>query len=114
VGVAFRLELSPSLPEVEADAEQLKRVLPNVVNNALEAMKGRAGEIVARTETRDSVVVITVRDEGPGIEDVERIFEPRYTTKVKGTGIGLAIAQQIVESTEAASWPRARSGAVRG
>ncbi len=96
-GVAFRMELSPSLPEVEADAEQLKRVLLNVVNNALEAMEGRAGEIVARTETRDSVVVISVRDEGPGIEDVERIFEPHYTTKVKGTGLGLAIARQIVE-----------------
>ncbi len=96
-GIAFRMELSPSLPEVEADAEQLKRVLLNVVNNALEAMEGRTGEIVARTEARDSVVVISVRDEGPGIEDVERIFEPHYTTKVKGTGLGLAIARQIVE-----------------
>ena len=96
-GIAFRLELSPSLPEVEADADQLKRVLLNVVNNALEAMEGRTGEIVARTEAQDSVVVFSVRDDGPGMEDVERIFEPHYTTKVKGTGLGLAIARQIVE-----------------
>ena len=96
-GIAFRMELAPSLPEIEADADQLKRVLLNVVNNALEAMEGRTGEIVARTEARDSLVVISVRDEGPGIEDVERIFEPHYTTKVKGTGLGLAIARQIVE-----------------
>ncbi len=96
-GIVFRMELAPSLPEIEADADQLKRVLLNVVNNALEAMEGRSGEIVARTEARDSMVVISVRDEGPGIEDVERIFEPHYTTKVKGTGLGLAIARQIVE-----------------
>jgi two-component system nitrogen regulation sensor histidine kinase NtrY len=96
-GIDFRMELAPSLPEVEADADQLKRVLLNVVNNALEAMEGRTGEIVARTEARDSTVVISVRDDGPGIEDVERIFEPHYTTKVKGTGLGLAIARQIVE-----------------
>jgi PAS domain S-box-containing protein len=96
-GIAFRLELSPSLPDVEADADQLKRVLLNVVNNALEAMEGRTGEIVARTEAQDSVVVFSVRDDGPGMEDVERIFEPHYTTKVKGTGLGLAIARQIVE-----------------
>jgi two-component system NtrC family sensor kinase len=38
-----------------------------------------------------------VEDDGPGVEDVERIFEPHYTTKVKGTGLGLAIARQIVE-----------------
>jgi two-component system nitrogen regulation sensor histidine kinase NtrY len=96
-GIAFRMELASSLPEIEADADQLKRVLLNVVNNALEAMEGRTGEIVARTEARDSLVVISVRDEGPGVEDVERIFEPHYTTKVKGTGLGLAIARQIVE-----------------
>jgi two-component system NtrC family sensor kinase len=42
-------------------------------------------------------VVIDVCDQGAGVEDVERIFEPYYTTKVKGTGLGLAIARQIVE-----------------
>ena len=41
--------------------------------------------------------MIRVEDDGPGVEDVERIFEPHYTTKVKGTGLGLAIARQIVE-----------------
>ena len=42
-------------------------------------------------------MAIRVDDDGPGVEDVERIFEPHYTTKVKGTGLGLAIARQIVE-----------------
>jgi two-component system NtrC family sensor kinase len=49
------------------------------------------------TRTEDGEIVISVADQGPGIEDVERIFEPYYTTKVKGTGLGLAIARQIIE-----------------
>ena len=96
-GVSVRLELAAGLPAVQADPEQLKRVLLNVVNNALEAMEGRSGEICVATAAVARDVVISIHDQGPGMEDVERIFEPYYTTKVKGTGLGLAIARQIVE-----------------
>ncbi|HEX6739119.1 MAG TPA: ATP-binding protein, partial [Vicinamibacteria bacterium] len=96
-GLAVRLDLGEGLPEVEADPEQLKRVLLNVVNNALEAMEARPGEVRVATRAGGRDVEIAVSDRGPGIEDVERIFEPYYTTKVKGTGLGLAIARQIVE-----------------
>jgi two-component system nitrogen regulation sensor histidine kinase NtrY len=92
-----RLDLAEGLPEIQADADQLKRVLLNVVNNALEAMERRAGEIHVTTRAEEREVVVAVADQGPGVEDVERIFEPYYTTKVKGTGLGLAIARQIVE-----------------
>ncbi|MGE5125631.1 MAG: ATP-binding protein [Betaproteobacteria bacterium] len=92
-----KVELAPNLPEVEADADQVKRVLLNVINNALEAMAERGGELRLRTAAEQGGVVIRVEDDGPGVEDVERIFEPHYTTKVKGTGLGLAIARQIVE-----------------
>ena len=95
--VRVRVELAPDAPEVEADADQVKRVLLNVINNALEAMGERGGELRLRTAREDGGVVIRVDDDGPGVEDVERIFEPHYTTKVKGTGLGLAIARQIVE-----------------
>ena len=91
------VELAPDAPEVEVDADQVKRVLLNVINNALEAMGESGGELRLRTTARDGGVVIRVEDDGPGVEDVERIFEPHYTTKVKGTGLGLAIARQIVE-----------------
>jgi len=97
VGPPVRLELAEDLPEVEADPDQLRRVLLNVVNNALEAMEGRSGELSVTTSREGREAVITVLDAGPGVEDVERIFEPYYTTKVKGTGLGLAIARQIVE-----------------
>jgi PAS domain S-box-containing protein len=93
---AVRLDLADGLPDVQADPDQLRRVLLNVVNNALEAMEGRGGELVVATRSDGPEVVTEVADQGPGVEDVERIFEPYYTTKVKGTGLGLAIARQIV------------------
>jgi two-component system nitrogen regulation sensor histidine kinase NtrY len=94
---AVRLDLAEDLPPVQADPDQLKRVLLNIVNNAVEAMEGRDGLLTVATRTEDGEIVISVADQGPGIEDVERIFEPYYTTKVKGTGLGLAIARQIIE-----------------
>ncbi len=95
--VKVRVDLAPDVPEIEVDAVQLKRVLLNVINNALEAMAERGGELRLRTAREDGGVAIRVDDDGPGVEDVERIFEPHYTTKVKGLGLGLAIARQIVE-----------------
>jgi two-component system nitrogen regulation sensor histidine kinase NtrY len=95
-GLEVRVELAPGLPQVDADSDQIKRVLLNVINNALEAMAGRGGVLRLRTHARDGGVEIRVEDDGPGVDDVERIFEPHYTTKVKGTGLGLAIARQIV------------------
>jgi PAS domain S-box-containing protein len=92
----IQVDLAPDVPEVEADADQLKRVLLNVINNALEAMGAAGGSLRLRTRAEDGGVAIRVEDDGPGVEDVERIFEPHYTTKVKGTGLGLAIARQIV------------------
>jgi signal transduction histidine kinase len=95
--VQVRIELAQDAPEVEADADQIKRVLLNVINNALEAMAEAGGALRLLTLAEPGGVVIRVEDDGPGVEDVERIFEPHYTTKVKGTGLGLAIARQIVE-----------------
>jgi two-component system nitrogen regulation sensor histidine kinase NtrY len=92
-----RLDLAPDVPAVEVDADQVKRVLLNVINNALEAMGERGGELRLATAREDGGVAIRVDDDGPGVEDVDRIFEPHYTTKIKGAGLGLAIARQIVE-----------------
>jgi PAS domain S-box-containing protein len=95
-GLELRVDLAADAPEVEADADQIKRVLLNVINNALEAMGETGGELRVRTSHEEGGVAIRVEDDGPGVDDVERIFEPHYTTKVKGTGLGLAIARQIV------------------
>jgi PAS domain S-box-containing protein len=110
--VKVRVDLAPDAPEVEVDAEQLKRVLLNVINNALEAMGDAGGELRLSTAREGKGVAIRVDDDGPGVEDVERIFEPHYTTKVKGLGLGLAIARQIVE--EHGGTIRAESAPGRG
>jgi len=95
-GVEVRTRLTSSPAPVEVDKAQFERVLLNVVNNGIEAMEGGGGALEVMTLVSGSAVTIEVRDEGPGVEDVDRIFEPHYTTKVKGTGLGLAIARQIV------------------
>jgi two-component system nitrogen regulation sensor histidine kinase NtrY len=89
--------LASDAPVVEADADQIKRVLLNLINNALEAMGEAGGALQLSTRAERDGVTIRVEDDGPGVDDVERIFEPHYTTKVKGTGLGLAIARQVVE-----------------
>lgn len=97
-GIQLRKHLSPSLPSVESDSEQLKQVILNLTINAIQAMpEGGAIEISA-TENNDEGIVIAVRDQGVGIpgENVEKIFDPFYTTKDGGTGLGLSVAHQII------------------
>jgi signal transduction histidine kinase len=75
----------------------MKQVILNLAINAVQAMTG-AGEIVLAARQYDSSVVISVRDQGPGInqEDLDKIFNPFYTTKDGGTGLGLSVVYQIV------------------
>ena len=97
-GITIEQELERRLPAVDVDSEQIRRVLLNVIGNGIDAMDGRRGRLTVRTAAGpDSYVSISVSDEGAGIEDVERIFEPYFTTKAKGTGLGLIISRQIVE-----------------
>ena len=97
-GIRIETDLAPALPAVEVDAEQIRRVLLNVIGNGIDSMEGRRGRLAVKTAAGpDGYVSISVSDQGAGIEDVERIFEPYYTTKAKGTGLGLIISRQIVE-----------------
>ena len=95
--IAARLELAEGLPRVDADPEQLRRALRNLVLNAMDAMPN-GGDLVVRTRGVDSRVAIEVSDTGEGLtkEECERLFTPYYTTKRHGTGLGLAIVQSVV------------------
>ena len=98
-GVAVKTKLSQNLTATPADATQLQQVLVNLVKNAMQAMT-TGGTLTLQTgETSDSVWV-SVADTGGGIpqERINRIFEPFYTTKKKGTGLGLMIVQRIVRA----------------
>lgn len=101
--VKLETSFDPELPPVPADPALLTNAVVNVVRNALEVMPD-GGTLLVRTRTVIAPIrtyaAIDIQDSGPGIpkEEVERIFQPFYTTKSKGTGLGLAIALRIVEA----------------
>jgi two-component system, sporulation sensor kinase E len=89
--------LAKGLPHARLDAGQFKQVLVNLIKNAMQAMV-KGGTLTLRTGATPDAVWVTVADTGCGIpeEQLEHIFEPFYTTKQKGTGLGLMIVQRIV------------------
>jgi signal transduction histidine kinase len=99
--IPVHLDLAAGLPTVRGDRAQLQQVVLNIVLNGLEAASGssrRARGLIIRTSMDASVVVVAVEDSGTGIDtaDVDRLFEPLYTTKPEGLGMGLSIARTIV------------------
>lgn len=108
--IAVSIELSDSLPSVLTDAIQIQQVIVNLVQNALDAMKqidARGHKLTIQSRvTGDDMVTITVRDTGAGFEDeaAKRLFEPFYTTKSYGMGLGLSVSQSIVDTHGGRLW----------
>jgi signal transduction histidine kinase len=96
--VEVTLELDQNLALIQADPEQIRRALRNLVLNALDAMPPAGGTLTIRTQNLDGKVALDVSDSGAGLtpEECERLFTPYYTTKQHGTGLGLAIVQSVV------------------
>jgi len=97
--VHLAVELGEALPQIEADADQLIQAFINLVINALQAAT-KSGHVLVRTAARDGCVTVEFADDGAGItpESQDRIFEPYFTTKPDGSGLGLWITQQIVHA----------------
>lgn len=98
--VSLRKRFAPSLPLVRLDADQIKRVLINLLDNAIEATDRRGiVEISTDVDAAGGVVRVGVSDDGPGIaaEDREKLFIPNFSTKKRGSGLGLAIVSRIVQ-----------------
>ncbi len=95
--IRSEVHLDPALPSIEADPEQIKRALQNLVLNALDAMPN-GGTLRLNTRQYNSTVILEVADSGQGLtqEECARLFTPYYTTKHHGTGLGLAIVQSVV------------------
>jgi signal transduction histidine kinase len=111
--INFKLETEPGEVILEANKSEIQQILMNLAMNAIQAIKN-GGEITLRSDIiqsagrngdpvekqgRDRAVRITVKDEGSGINpaELDKIFQPFYTTKIHGTGLGLAIIKRIVE-----------------
>jgi two-component system sensor histidine kinase AtoS len=99
--VQMRLALCTDLPPIEADGEALKQALLNLVINAIQAID-TAGtvRIETRLEADGALVAVSISDDGTGIppENLEKIFDPFFSTKPQGTGLGLAMVHQIVDA----------------
>jgi two-component system, sporulation sensor kinase E len=90
-------ELRADLPLLQLDREQMKQAFYNVIKNSLEAMR-RHGTLRIRTDLDDTYVIVSFADTGGGMsaENLSRVFEPYFTTKPSGTGLGLLIVRRIV------------------
>jgi len=101
-GVEVEQEFDEDLPPAMGDSQQLQQVFLNILNNAYDAVQetGRRGKILLRTKQKRGSLEVSVIDNGTGIVDPERIYDPFYTTKQpgKGTGLGLSICYGIVRA----------------
>ncbi|VTU38751.1 sensor histidine kinase [Variovorax sp. PBL-E5] len=105
--IALHSELDERCPPIRGDAQQIRQIIHNLLQNAQDAAEaavsghGRRGEVIIRTRLGDSGqrVRLTVQDNGPGFADniLKRAFEPYVTTKTKGTGLGLAVVKKIAD-----------------
>lgn len=101
-GIEMVTELASGLPQVQLDAEQMKSVFVNLIGNAIEAFDGTTGGrkiwISTRHDPARDLVVSEVSDNGKGIapSDMQKLFQPYFSTKGRGTGLGLAIVNRII------------------
>ncbi|NTU71550.1 MAG: PAS domain S-box protein [Coriobacteriia bacterium] len=97
--VTIDQNLSRELPTVLGDPDQLKQVFLNLVTNAVQAMAGDGGTIVVETRAANEYVEIIISDTGPGIseKDLPKVFDPFFTKRAEGTGLGLTIVHRILD-----------------
>ena len=111
--VAVQMQLADGLPAVEADRTQLQQVLLNLIINAVQALSEGSQDhrelLISTSMDGSSDVAVSVRDSGPGIspEQLERLFDPFYTTKPGGMGMGLSICHSIIEGQGGRIWATA-------
>jgi signal transduction histidine kinase len=109
-GVSVQTQFAESLPLIQGDRVQLQQVMLNLIINAIQAMSGLAvgvRELRITTENTESEGVrLAVRNSGPGLssENFQRLFEPFYTTKPEGMGMGLSICRSIIEAHGGRLW----------
>jgi C4-dicarboxylate-specific signal transduction histidine kinase len=115
-GVSAQAQLAEGLPLIRGDRVQLQQVILNLILNAVQAMSGvteRTRELLISTEQEASgAVLVTVQDSGPGFspESFARLFEPFYTTKADGMGMGLSICRSIVDAHGGRIWALLTAG----
>ena len=97
--ITLTVKLAPEIPEINVDEHQIYQTLVNIFNNAIQAIS-QQGEITIKTEHEQDGISITFMDTGVGIsdEEKEKVFEPFFTKKQSGTGLGLAVVKKIIDN----------------
>ena len=113
--VTIRTQFADEVSAVHGDRVQLQQVLLNLVMNAIQAMSsvsGRDRQLVIATRNIDHQVQVTVEDSGTGLDPdkLSKIFEPFYTTKAGGMGMGLSICRSILQNHGGRLWATANEG----
>jgi signal transduction histidine kinase len=112
--IPIRTQIAENLPPVMADRVQLQQVFMNLMLNGIEAMKDMhpPGELTIKSQAQNGELLFSVSDTGVGLptEQVDQIFNPFFTTKPDGTGMGLAISRSIIEVHGGRLWATANSG----
>ena len=115
-GVYVQTQLAECLPLIQGDRVQLQQVILNLIINAVEAMggvdKGSRRLLVSTAKDVSGEVLVVVQDWGPGLngECSDRLFDPFYTTKSNGMGMGLSICRSIIQDHGGRIWPSPKSG----
>jgi signal transduction histidine kinase len=109
-GVDFRLRAPVDLPRLHGHHDALARAFANLLLNAAEAMSGTGGTVTVKLSTQGDAVEVRVLDTGPGIpeEYLDRIWAPDFTTRSRGTGLGLALVRQTIHAHGGGIWARNR------
>lgn len=98
IGDDVEINLPKTNPTITCDIDKMEIVFVNLITNAVEAMN-KSGTISINASENNDTIIIEVEDSGPGInqENIEKIFEPLFTTKTTGTGLGLASCKNIID-----------------
>ncbi|WP_347906085.1 ATP-binding protein [Pseudomonas purpurea] len=113
--IELHLDIEPDMPYVRVDAVQIGQVLVNLAHNSIEAMRENGGVrnrlMIKAREQPSGQIQVSVADTGPGLDprQIERMFNPFYTTKRRGMGLGLSISRTIIETHGGKLWADARS-----
>ena len=117
--IMLEAELDERLPRVTGDRTQLQQLLVNLITNAIDSMAAVGGARVLSVKSKfhdDGHLTVSIADTGTGIgpQDVDRIFNPLFTTKLDGMGMGLSICRSIAEAHDGRLWatPNTPRGAI--
>jgi C4-dicarboxylate-specific signal transduction histidine kinase len=110
--VSVQMQLAEGLPLIEGDRVELQQVILNLIVNAVEAMSetsaGARELLITTVQPKPNGVLVAVKDSGPGLAlTIERVFDPFYTTKPSGLGLGLSICRSIIEAHGGRLWGEA-------